>query len=162
MGSSLPSPFRQRSTTSRPGKRFWKRSENVRTWYWDKIATDGITNTVYAFSGVFGDFSAGFVAISLTVFAITTAAGWSVYGSNSLEYLTGGKGKTIFLIIFALAAMVGATMKIELVWQLSDLLNGLMAMPNLPAMLILSGEVHNFIKAPAINKKSGNIKSQTA
>ncbi len=128
----------------------------------DKIATDGITNTVYAFSGVFGDFSAGFVAISLTVFAITTAAGWSVYGSNSLEYLTGGKGKTVFLTIFALAAMVGATMKIELVWQLSDLLNGLMAMPNLPAMLILSGEVHNFIKAPAVNKKSTKIKSQTA
>lgn len=114
----------------------------------DKIATDGITNAIYAFSGVFGDFSAGFVAISLTVFAVTTAAGWSVYGSNSLEYLTGEKGRTLFLLIFAAATMVGATMKIELVWQLSDLLNGLMAMPNLPAMLILSGEVKNFVKEP--------------
>lgn len=114
----------------------------------DKIAADGITNAIYAFGGVFGDFSAGFVAISLTVFAITTAAGWSVYGSNSLEYLTGGKGRTLFLLIFAAATMVGATMKIELVWQLSDLLNGLMAMPNLPAMLILSGEVKNFVKEP--------------
>ena len=113
-----------------------------------KIASEAITNAIYAFGGVFGDFSAGFVAISLTVFAITTAAGWSVYGSNSLEYLTGGKGRTLFLLIFAAATMVGATMKIELVWQLSDLLNGLMAMPNLPAMLILSGEVKNFVKEP--------------
>lgn len=108
----------------------------------EKIATDGISNAVYAFNDVFGDFSAGFVAISITVFAVTTAAGWSVYGSSSLEYLTGGKkGRYLYLIAFALATMVGATVKIELVWQLSDLLNGLMAMPNLPAMLILSAEV---------------------
>ncbi|MCM1299423.1 MAG: amino acid carrier protein [Firmicutes bacterium] len=126
----------------------------------DKIATDGITNAVYAFSGVFGDYSAGFVAISLTVFAITTAAGWSVYGSNSLEYLTGGKGKTVFLLVFAAATVVGATMKIELVWQLSDLLNGLMAMPNLPAMLILSGEVKNFVTEPNFNGKAVEITSR--
>lgn len=110
----------------------------------DKIAEDGITNAVYAFQCVFGDFSSGFVAIALTVFAVTTAAGWSVYGSNSLEYLSGGKGKSVFLVIFAAAAVLGANMKIELIWQLSDLLNGLMAIPNLPAMLILSNEVKNF------------------
>lgn len=110
----------------------------------DKIGSDGVTNSIYAFRCVFGDFSSGFVAIAITVFAITTAAGWSVYGSNSLEYLTGGKGKRIFLLIFAAAAFLGATMRIELVWQLSDLLNGLMAIPNLPAMLILSHQVKGF------------------
>lgn len=120
----------------------------------DKAASDGITNAVYAFQGLFGDFSAGFVAISLTVFAVTTAAGWSVYGSNSLEYLTGGKGKTVFLLIFSAATMIGATMKIELVWQLSDLLNGLMAMPNLPAMLILSGEVKSFAENSKTSSKT--------
>ena len=82
------------------------------------------------------------MAVSITVFAITTAAGWSVYGSSSLEYLTGGKkGQNLYLIIFAIATIVGATVKIDLVWQLSDLLNGLMAIPNLPALLILSHEV---------------------
>ncbi len=110
----------------------------------DKIATDGVSNAVYAFRCVFGDFSSGFVAIAITVFAVTTAAGWSVYGSNSLEYLTGGKGKTVFLLIFAASTVLGAAMKIELVWQLSDLLNGLMAIPNLPAMLILSNQVKDF------------------
>ena len=110
----------------------------------DKIATDGVSNAVYAFRYVFGDFSSGFVAIAITVFAVTTAAGWSVYGSNSLEYLTGGKGKTVFLLFFAASTVLGATMKIELVWQLSDLLNGLMAIPNLPAMLILSNQVKDF------------------
>lgn len=109
----------------------------------ERIATDGISNAVYAFNSVFGDFSAGFVAISITVFAVTTAAGWSVYGSSSLEYLTGGKGHYLYLAIFAAATMVGATVRLELVWQLSDILNGLMAMPNLPAILILSGEVDN-------------------
>lgn len=107
----------------------------------DKIGTDGVSNAVYAFGKVFGDFSSGFVAIAITVFAVTTAAGWSVYGSSSLEYLTGGKFKTAYLIIFACATVVGATMKIDLVWRLSDLLNGLMAIPNLPAILILSKEV---------------------
>lgn len=108
----------------------------------DKIGTDGVTNAIYAFSGIFGDFSAGFVAISITVFALTTAAGWSVYGCSSLEYIVGGKkGRIIYLTLFALATMAGATMKIEFIWQLSDTLNGLMAMPNLPAILILSSEV---------------------
>lgn len=108
----------------------------------DKIAADGISNAVYAFGEVFGEFSPAFVALSLTVFALTTAAGWSVYGSTSLEYLMGGKkGRTLYLCVFAAAAAVGAAVRIELVWQLSDLLNGLMAMPNLPAMLILSSEV---------------------
>lgn len=110
----------------------------------DKIAADGVSNAVYAFQCVFGDFSPGFVAIAITVFAVTTAAGWSVYGSNSLEYLTGGKGKTLFLLIFAASTVLGATMKIELIWQFSDLLNGLMAIPNLPAMLILSNQVRDF------------------
>lgn len=108
----------------------------------EKVSTDGISNAVYAFGDVFGGFSAGFVAVSITVFAVTTAAGWSVYGCSSLEYITGGKkGRYLYLILFALATMVGATVRIELIWQLSDLLNGLMAMPNLPAVLILSGEV---------------------
>lgn len=107
----------------------------------DRIGTDGVSNAVYAFGGVFGEFSSGFVAIAITVFAVTTAAGWSVYGSSSLEYLTGGKFRTAYLIVFAAATVVGATMKIDLVWRLSDLLNGLMAIPNLPAILILSKEV---------------------
>ena len=107
----------------------------------DKAAADGITNAVAAFSGVFGNFSAAFVAIAITLFAITTTAGWSVYGSSSLEYLTGGKGKTVYRLIFIGATLIGATMKLETVWQLCDLLNGLMAIPNLPAILILSRQV---------------------
>lgn len=107
----------------------------------DKAATDGITNAVAAFSVVFGDFSAAFVAIAITLFAITTTAGWSVYGSSSLEYLTGGKGAVVYRLIFIGATLIGATMKLETVWQLCDLLNGIMAIPNLPAILILSSQV---------------------
>ena len=107
----------------------------------DKAATDGITNAVAAFSGVFGDFSGAFVAIAITLFAITTTAGWSVYGSSSLEYLTGGKGAVVYRLIFIGATLIGATMKLETVWQLCDLLNGVMAIPNLPAILILSSQV---------------------
>lgn len=124
----------------------------------DRSATDGLSNAVSAFRCVFGSFSSGFVAIAITVFAITTAAGWSVYGSNSLEYLTGGKGKNVFLFIFASATVLGAVMKIDIVWQLSDLLNGLMAMPNLPAMLILSNQVSGFShKEIGKNKSVGEL-----
>ena len=107
----------------------------------DKAATDGITNAVAAFSPIFGNYSAAFVAIAITLFAITTTAGWSVYGSTSLEYLTGGKGITFYRLIFIGAALIGAAMKLETVWQLCDLLNGIMAIPNLPAILILSPQV---------------------
>lgn len=107
----------------------------------DKAASDGITNAVAAFSGIFGSFSAAFVAIAITLFAITTTAGWSVYGSSSLEYLTGGKGTAVYRLIFVGATLIGATMKLETVWQLCDLLNGIMAIPNLPAILILSSQV---------------------
>lgn len=130
----------------------------------EKVSTDGISNAVYAFTDVFGRFSAGFVAISITVFAITTAAGWSVYGCSSLEYITGGKkGRHLYLIVFALATMLGATVKIELIWQLSDLLNGLMAMPNLPAILILSGEVEKaeFGRAAIAIKKNKKERSDS-
>lgn len=126
----------------------------------DKSASDGVSNAIAAFQCVFGDFSSGFVAIAITVFAVTTAAGWSVYGSNSLEYLTGGRGKTVFLLVFASATVVGAVMKIDLVWQLSDLLNGLMAIPNLPAMLILSNQVRDFHLHERREKK--NIKELSA
>lgn len=107
----------------------------------DRVADDGISNAVYAFSFIFGDFSAAFVAIAITLFAVTTAAGWSVYGSSSLEYLTGGKGKKLYLLLFALSTPIGATMNLETIWQLCDLLNGIMAVPNLPAILMLSSQV---------------------
>ncbi len=125
----------------------------------DKVGTDGVSNAVYAFGGVFGSFSAGFVAIAITVFAVTTAAGWSVYGTSSLEYIAGKRFRILYLIIFAAATMIGATMKIELVWQFSDLLNGLMAMPNLPAILILSREV-SWSDAEMMMKRGKKIKKR--
>lgn len=107
----------------------------------DKIAADGTSNAVAAFSGVMGDYAGGFIAVCIAFFALTTASGWWVYGERCLEYLFGGKGKGIFTVAFIIAAFVGAVMKLETVWALADLLNGLMALPNLTAMLCLSGEV---------------------
>lgn len=107
----------------------------------DKVSADGVKCACAAFGTVFGNCAAGFVALSISVFAITTAAGWSVYGTSSLEYLGLGKFKKIFLIIFAAATFIGATMDLEIVWKLSDLLNGLMAIPNLPSVIILSNQV---------------------
>ena len=107
----------------------------------DKIASDGTTNAVAAFSGVMGDYAGWFIAVCIAFFALTTASGWWVYGERCVQYLFGGKGKSIFTAAFIAAAFVGAVMRLETVWALADLLNGLMALPNLAAMLCLSGEV---------------------
>ncbi len=94
-----------------------------------------------AFSGVFGKASGAILAVSVTLFAFTTILGWSYYGSKSTEYLLGKKAVLPYKIIFSLFVLVGSVMKLSLVWEISDTLNALMAIPNLIGVLLLSGVV---------------------
>lgn len=107
----------------------------------DKLATDGGEAAIIAFHGVFGDFSGVFVAVLLSFFALTTTAGWYIYGARCLEYLVGKRFRRIFMLLYVVTAFLGATMKLETVWLLADLCNGTMALPNIVAMFIMSGEV---------------------
>lgn len=81
------------------------------------------------------------VTIGLIFFAYSTVLGWSYYGEKCFYYLVGQKGITAYRVLFSLAVMVGATIKLGLVWDIADTLNGAMAIPNLIALLALSGVI---------------------
>lgn len=99
-----------------------------------------------AFATVFGGFGPVFVAVAILLFAFTTVLGWSHYGAKTCEYLFGGKAVGIYRAIFVAAMLAGATMNLELVWDLSDTFNGLMAAPNLIGVLALAPLVRRITK----------------
>lgn len=107
----------------------------------DRSGLDGIALSAYAFEAVMGDAGNFFLSVSLILFAFGTLISWSYYGEKSLEYLTGGRFITLYRLIYAAVTYVGCVTSISLVWEISDTLNGLMALPNLAALLLLSGKV---------------------
>ncbi|MBR3588268.1 MAG: sodium:alanine symporter family protein [Clostridia bacterium] len=110
-----------------------------------------------AFAGVFGNVAGMILAVSITLFAFTTILGWSFYGTKSVEYLFGKKATVIYKIVFSLFIVAGAAMNLSLVWEISDTLNALMAIPNLMGVLLLSGQVvkitRNYIDRKIKDKK---------
>ena len=100
-----------------------------------------------AFGSVLGvKFGSLIVAVSISLFALTTILSWSLYGSRCCEYLLGMKAVPVFQTIFVAVIVIGATLKLELVWNIADTLNGFMAVPNLIALLALSGVVIKLTK----------------
>ncbi len=98
----------------------------------------GAALSAQAFRLGMGDTGPGFVGIALAVFAFTTIMGWSYYGERCASYLFGAGIIPFYRIIWILALFVGAVVKLELVWALADIFNGLMAIPNLIALIGLS------------------------
>ncbi len=94
--------------------------------------------TAQSFGTVLPGFGQYVVSIGLMLFAFSTILGWSVYGERCAIYLFGYKSSMIFRIIFTLVVPLGALAELKLVWDISDLFNGLMALPNLIALLLLS------------------------
>jgi AGCS family alanine or glycine:cation symporter len=93
-----------------------------------------------------GGFGAWLVTSGIVLFAFSTILGWCVYGERCMIYLFGHKAALPFRFFFTLVVPVGALAKLELVWNLSDLFNGLMAIPNLIALLLLSPVVFKLAK----------------
>ena len=108
-----------------------------------------------AFTAAFGSFGPKFIAISILLFAYSTTLGWSHYGTKAVEYLFGQKGTRVYKVIFVGMVVVGATMKLGLAWDLSDTFNGLMMIPNLLAVLALSGTVVQITKNYLDRKVNG-------
>ncbi|MUL42500.1 sodium:alanine symporter family protein [Streptomonospora sp. PA3] len=81
------------------------------------------------------------VALAVAVFAFTTLVGWSYYGERCMDFLVGRKGVLPFRIVFVAVIFVGATVPLDIVWSFSGIANGLMALPNLVGLLLLSGVV---------------------
>ena len=99
-----------------------------------------------AFATVFGSAGPAFIAIAILLFAFSTVLGWSHYGSKAFEYLFGSKATIIYRVIFIVFILGGATMSLELAWDLSDTFNGLMAIPNLIGVITLSPIVSKITK----------------
>ena len=102
----------------------------------------GAELTLLAFSGVFGEYAKIIVSFSLALFAYSTILGWEYYGEKSLEYLISGR-KFIYAyrVFFSLLTFVGATTALDIVWNLSDTMNGLMAIPNLICLVWLHNDI---------------------
>lgn len=79
------------------------------------------------------------LTISLTIFAFTTILGWAYYGERAIEYLFGYVSVKIYRVVFLVVLVVGSVTSLDVIWSFSDLMNGMMAIPNLVSILILSG-----------------------
>ncbi len=100
-----------------------------------------------SFATVFGNkIGALIVAVGIGLFALSTILSWSLYGTRCFEFLLKGKGVKVFQVVFVFMVVVGATLKLDLVWNIADTLNGFMAVPNLVALLGLSGVVIKLTK----------------
>ena len=92
----------------------------------------------YAFSQTFGKAGAWFIALAILLFAYSTVLGWSHYGSTACEYLFGTKSVTIYRVVFVLIVLAGSVIEARLAWDISDTFNGMMMIPNLIGVLVLS------------------------
>ncbi len=93
------------------------------------------------FEQKFGMIGSGFIAVSIALFAFSTVLGWSHYGTKACEYLLGEKRTIPYRVLFVLLVFGGAVMGDNLAWDLADTFNGLMMIPNLIGVIVLSGEV---------------------
>lgn len=110
---------------------------------------DSITGTpltIASYSNTFGIWGTVFVTIAITLFAFSTVLGWSLYGQRCFEFLFKGRGIKGYQTVFVLCVVVSSVMRLGLAWDISDTLNGLMAIPNLIALFALSGTVITLTK----------------
>ena len=108
------------------------------------LVPQGLTGTALtqaAFSQSFGGFGPIFIAICMFFFAFSTIIGWYFFGHTNFKALFGEKLLPLYSIIVVVFILVGSTLKVDLVWAMADFFNGLMAVPNLLALLALSGVV---------------------
>jgi len=106
----------------------------------------GAELTISGFTTTYGGWVSIFTAVSLCCFAFSTIIGWGLYGSRCIEFILGGKSVRPFLVIYSFVAIVGATMDLGLLWDIADTFNGMMAIPNLIALFLLSGVVTKLVK----------------
>lgn len=124
--------------------------------------TSAALMTQGAFSTVFGSFGSATLSICLVLFAFTTILGWNYYGERCVEFLFGVKGIKPYRLVFILMVALGGFLQIQLVWTIADIVNALMAFPNLIALLALSGVVVKETKAYFNHLKQEEITTTTA
>ena len=108
--------------------------------------TAGAELTISGFTSVYGNWVSIFTAIAMCCFTFSTIIGWGLYGARCAEFLFGGKILLFFNVAYSLISIVGATVDLGLIWDISDTFNGFMTIPNLVAVFLLSPVVLKLTK----------------
>ncbi len=115
-------------------------------------AAAGAELTISGFTATYGSWVSIFTTVAMSCFAFSTIIGWGLYGSRCIEFVFGSKTIKGFMVVYSLVSILGATVKLDLIWGIADTFNGLMAIPNLIALFLLSGTVVKLVKE-ALEKK---------
>lgn len=106
----------------------------------------GAELTISGFTSTYGGWVSIFTAVAMCCFAFSTVIGWGLYGQRCIEFLFGPKATKPFMAAYSLVAVVGATMNLGLMWSIAETFNGLMVIPNLIAVFLLSNTVVQLLK----------------
>lgn len=106
----------------------------------------GAELTISGFTATYGNWVSVFTAVAMVCFAFSTILGWGLYGARCMEFLGSAKFIKPFMVVYSLMGIVGATMDLGLLWSIADTFNGLMAIPNLIALFLLSGTIVKLVK----------------
>lgn len=106
----------------------------------------GAELTISGFTSTYGNWVSVFTAVAMCCFAFSTIIGWGLYGARCAEFIFSTKIVKPFMVVYSLVAIVGATIDLGLVWSIAETFNGLMVIPNLIAVLLLSGTVFKLVK----------------
>ena len=106
----------------------------------------GAELTILGFTSAYGNWVSVFTAVAMCCFAFSTIIGWGLYGARCIEFIFSPKVVKPFMVVYSLVAVVGATMDLGLIWDISETCNGLMVIPNLTAVFLLSGTVFKLVK----------------
>ena len=112
----------------------------------------GAELTISGFISTYGNWVSIFTAVSMCCFAFSTIIGWGLYGSRCVEFILTSKAVKPFLVVYSLVSIVGATVDLGLLWDIAETFNGMMAIPNLVALFLLSGVVVKLVKGQDIPK----------
>ena len=106
----------------------------------------GAELTISGFTATYGNWVSLFTAVAMCCFAFSTIIGWGLYGARCIEFLFGTKVNKPIMFVYSLVAIVGATLDLGLLWSIAETFNGLMAIPNLIAVFLLSGVVVKLVR----------------
>ncbi len=106
----------------------------------------GAELTISGFTSTYGNWVSIFTAVAMCCFAFSTIIGWGLYGARCIEFLFSSKVIKPFMVVYSLVAILGATVQLDLLWSIAETFNGLMAIPNLIALFLLSGTVVKLVK----------------
>ena len=113
-------------------------------------AAAGAELTIGGFTAVYGSLASLLAAVAMCCFAFSTIIGWGLYGTRCLEFLVGSKANRGFMIVYSFVAIIGATVDLGLLWDLSETFNGMMVIPNLIALFLLSGTIAKMVRETKI------------